>query len=283
MATMAEVQEFIRVNDVDEGAAAALRAAGPDVQAAVLARGDVSNARNPSSALMMRIKDAKASGLGGLGGAPAPANHSAGADDWARTANPAGGGIAAAPTAPSAGLTMPATTAAPAAVNTAIYDPYAAYAAAYGAAYAGQYSAYAAAYGLTGAGAAYNPYSTATTSAAALAIPAAVADALNAAGGTYVKMRGLPFSATKEDILKFFDGFRLSASLITLCSNSDGRPSGEAYVQFPTEAVAQEAVRERNKQRMEHRYIELFMSSANELQRALTKGASGGGVRATPY
>ncbi|CAK9045204.1 unnamed protein product [Durusdinium trenchii] len=79
-----ELEEFIAHNKVDESAADSLRSCSPEVQRTVIARGELKTARNPSSALLSRIRDAK-SGRGS--GAPAPV-----------TADPA---VAAAPTLPA--------------------------------------------------------------------------------------------------------------------------------------------------------------------------------------
>mmetsp|Transcript_57762 Transcript_57762/g.162932 ORF Transcript_57762/g.162932 Transcript_57762/m.162932 type:complete len:345 (+) Transcript_57762:129-1163(+) len=63
----ADVEDFIRGNDVDESAADSLRSSSPTVQRAVLTRGELKTARNPSSALLARIRDAKL-GVPGIGG-----------------------------------------------------------------------------------------------------------------------------------------------------------------------------------------------------------------------
>lgn len=60
-----EIDEFIKANDVDDRAAADLRECPATVQRAVLARGDLSTARNPSAALLVRIRDARVGGFGG--------------------------------------------------------------------------------------------------------------------------------------------------------------------------------------------------------------------------
>jgi len=60
-----EIDEFIKANDVDDRAAADLRECPASVQRAVLARGDLSTARNPSAALLVRIRDARVGGSGG--------------------------------------------------------------------------------------------------------------------------------------------------------------------------------------------------------------------------
>uniref|UniRef100_A0A7S1F0D1 Uncharacterized protein n=1 Tax=Noctiluca scintillans TaxID=2966 RepID=A0A7S1F0D1_NOCSC len=54
------VEAFLNANNVDESAAASLRSSPPDIQRTVLARGDLVGTRNPSSALLSRIRDAKA-------------------------------------------------------------------------------------------------------------------------------------------------------------------------------------------------------------------------------
>merc|ERR1712185_256167 len=54
-----ELEEFIKSNDVDERAAADLRECNPAMQRAVIARGDLRTARNPSSAVLARIRDAR--------------------------------------------------------------------------------------------------------------------------------------------------------------------------------------------------------------------------------
>lgn len=60
-----DVEEFIKTNEVDGRAAQDLRDCPPAVQQAVLTRGDLRSARNPSSALLARIRDAKAGTLVG--------------------------------------------------------------------------------------------------------------------------------------------------------------------------------------------------------------------------
>ena len=45
---------------------------------------------------------------------------------------------------------------------------------------------------------------------------------------------------------------------VALCFNQDGRPSGEADVMFSSLDEAQRAM-QKDKQNMQHRYIELFL------------------------
>ncbi|CAK0863477.1 unnamed protein product [Prorocentrum cordatum] len=68
MAPSEAVERFLRENDVDERAAAALRAADPKVQAETLERGNLTDCMNPSAALMARIRGAQGVSSGGGGG-----------------------------------------------------------------------------------------------------------------------------------------------------------------------------------------------------------------------
>ena len=42
----------------------------------------------------------------------------------------------------------------------------------------------------------------------------------------------LPYTATYEDIERFFVGLAIKADGITICQNREGRNSGEAFVEF---------------------------------------------------
>merc|ERR1719386_370383 len=58
--TAAKVEEFLSANpEIDDKAAADLRDAPEQVQEQVLRRGDMSDARNKSSALVARLRDAR--------------------------------------------------------------------------------------------------------------------------------------------------------------------------------------------------------------------------------
>ena len=60
--TEEELEDFIKDNDVDSRAAADLRDCSGEVQRKVMSRGDLSSARNPSAALLARIRDAPPGG-----------------------------------------------------------------------------------------------------------------------------------------------------------------------------------------------------------------------------
>lgn len=81
-------------------------------------------------------------------------------------------------------------------------------------------------------------------------------------------MRGLPFTATAEQVLQFFspacpvtDG----TEGILFVRFPDGRPTGDAFVLFSCEEHAQNALK-KHKDILGKRYIELFKSTAAEVQ-----------------
>lgn len=80
----------------------------------------------------------------------------------------------------------------------------------------------------------------------------------------YVHMRGLPFSATGEDIIKFFSPLAVSKVLIEF--GSDGRPSGKAYAHFSCHQDA-EAAMAKDRMYIGDRYVELFLNSEADSNR----------------
>eukprot|EP01010_Urceolus_cornutus_P000738 NODE_124_length_2325_cov_954.907293_g101_i0.p2 GENE.NODE_124_length_2325_cov_954.907293_g101_i0~~NODE_124_length_2325_cov_954.907293_g101_i0.p2 ORF type:complete len:276 (-),score=53.08 NODE_124_length_2325_cov_954.907293_g101_i0:107-934(-) len=100
----------------------------------------------------------------------------------------------------------------------------------------------------------------------------------------WVRMRGLPFSATKQDVRSFFDGFNLPDTNVFLVVGAGGRPTGEAFVQFDDEYGAQRAIL-KDREQMGTRYIELFMTTREECDQTIARhsrndpfGAFGGGM-----
>lgn len=66
--------------------------------------------------------------------------------------------------------------------------------------------------------------------------------------------------------IEFFRGIQLERESIALTLTPEGRPKGEAYVEFPSEEAQKEALG-RHKGAMGERYIELFLSTkANMVQ-----------------
>lgn len=76
------------------------------------------------------------------------------------------------------------------------------------------------------------------------AVPAfSLAPALSAMGLAgleapgYLRLRGLPFSSTADDVVLFFEGYGVAKEHVTMGVESSGRASGEAWVQFQSEAT----------------------------------------------
>ncbi|XP_067294431.1 G-rich sequence factor 1 [Pseudorasbora parva] len=74
-----------------------------------------------------------------------------------------------------------------------------------------------------------------------------------------IHMRGLPYEATGEDIVKFFAPIRLVKVLVEYSPN--GRPTGEAEAYFKTHQDAVSAM-SKDREYIQERYIELFLNSS---------------------
>ena len=109
-----------------------------------------------------------------------------------------------------------------------------------------------------------------------------------------VKARGLPWSATSADVVDFFsdcsivggeDGIKFGVNrsvrelnLIVISYlhwyfDREGRPSGEAFVEFESAEDVQKAM-EKDRAKMGKRYIEIFESHESDMERACP-GAGG--------
>ncbi|XP_019164218.1 PREDICTED: heterogeneous nuclear ribonucleoprotein F-like isoform X1 [Ipomoea nil] len=86
-----------------------------------------------------------------------------------------------------------------------------------------------------------------------------------------LRMRGLPFSAGKDDIIEFFKDFVLSEETVHITYNYEGRPTGEAFVEFACPEDAKAAMA-KDRMTLGRRYIELFQSSPEDMNDALSRG-----------
>ncbi|XP_054717646.1 heterogeneous nuclear ribonucleoprotein H-like isoform X2 [Uloborus diversus] len=91
-----------------------------------------------------------------------------------------------------------------------------------------------------------------------------------------VRLRGLPFGCSKEEISQFFSGLEIVPNGISLPTDYQGRSTGEAYVQFSSRDIAEKAMG-KHKEKIGHRYIEIFKSSLQEIRLAV--GMSGPKMR----
>lgn len=99
-----------------------------------------------------------------------------------------------------------------------------------------------------------------------------------------VRLRGLPYGCSKQDIAEFFNGLEIIPYGISITMNQEGRPSGDAYVEFASGEEAEKALL-KHKENMGNRYIEVFKSSKGDIKHVI--GAfndfGGGYNRPGPY
>uniref|UniRef100_A0A671M6Z3 Epithelial splicing regulatory protein 1-like n=1 Tax=Sinocyclocheilus anshuiensis TaxID=1608454 RepID=A0A671M6Z3_9TELE len=103
-----------------------------------------------------------------------------------------------------------------------------------------------------------------------------VAKFLSRENQVIVRMRGLPFTATAEQVLQFFSPacpVTDDSEGILFVRFPDGRPTGDAFVLFSCEEHAQNALK-KHKDILGKRYIELFKSTAAEVQQVLNRYSS---------
>uniref|UniRef100_A0A671LN32 G-rich RNA sequence binding factor 1 n=1 Tax=Sinocyclocheilus anshuiensis TaxID=1608454 RepID=A0A671LN32_9TELE len=58
-----------------------------------------------------------------------------------------------------------------------------------------------------------------------------------------VRLRGLPFSCTEKDLIQFFSGLEIVEDGVTIVLDRRGRNSGDAFVQFATKGIAENALK----------------------------------------
>lgn len=88
--------------------------------------------------------------------------------------------------------------------------------------------------------------------------------------GNVVRLRGLPYSTTAAEVQEFLQpGCTLLNSTDSICLtfNSDGRPTGEAYVALADEESLRQALK-KHKAMLGVRYIEVFASTRTEMMQA---------------
>jgi hypothetical protein len=87
-----------------------------------------------------------------------------------------------------------------------------------------------------------------------------------------VRMRGLPFKASVEEIVSFFEEGGVKPNAVHILIASDGRATGEAYAEFNNinEEEGRKAM-QRHRQQLGNRYVELFRSSSAELASVLAQ------------
>lgn len=80
-----------------------------------------------------------------------------------------------------------------------------------------------------------------------------------------VRLRGLPYNATKDDVTRFFNGLKIAQNGIHISSS---KSVGEAFVAFMNMDTAQRALNS-NRMQMANRYIEVFKATYAEARQAI--------------
>jgi heterogeneous nuclear ribonucleoprotein F/H len=123
--------------------------------------------------------------------------------------------------------------------------------------------------------------------------PWQLGDGAGGSGGI-VRLRGLPFNATPDLILQFFQGFDIPKGSmgVHLILGPNGRPNGEAFVEFSTEEVADAALG-KDRATIGTRYVEVFRATPEQMMQAIQRVAKSnnlapmhmaqGGMHAGPY
>ncbi|CAG9465185.1 unnamed protein product [Pedinophyceae sp. YPF-701] len=79
--------------------------------------------------------------------------------------------------------------------------------------------------------------------------------------GSTVYMKGLPYQATQDDIIKFFSGFRVEPDTLLLGKNRQGQFSGCAWVSFDSPEEATRAINNLSGKYLGSRYVEIDRST----------------------
>uniref|UniRef100_A0A8C6KAL6 Heterogeneous nuclear ribonucleoprotein H1 n=1 Tax=Nothobranchius furzeri TaxID=105023 RepID=A0A8C6KAL6_NOTFU len=84
--------------------------------------------------------------------------------------------------------------------------------------------------------------------------------------GYVVRIRGLPWSCSVDEVQRFFSGCEIlnKGNGIHFTYTREGRPSGEAFVELETEDDLKIAVK-KDRETMGHRYVEVFKSNNVEM------------------
>lgn len=86
-----------------------------------------------------------------------------------------------------------------------------------------------------------------------------------------IKMRGLPFESSAREIREFFYRLEIKEEEIHLAPNENGKASGVAFAVFHNDDDARKAMF-RDGQYLGKRYVNLFLSSVQEMEKILREG-----------
>ncbi|TNN56266.1 Heterogeneous nuclear ribonucleoprotein H2 [Liparis tanakae] len=90
--------------------------------------------------------------------------------------------------------------------------------------------------------------------------------------GYVVRVRGLPWSCTQEEVASFFSDCDIVGKVNGVCFtySKEGRPSGEAFIELNMSEDFKTALT-KDRKYMGHRYIEVFKSNRSEMDWVLKR------------
>ena len=88
-----------------------------------------------------------------------------------------------------------------------------------------------------------------------------------------IKLKGMPWQTTSRDIKAFFRDSKIAEHDIHLAPNESGKACGVGFACFYDDEDARRAM-QRNGAYIGKRYVELFLSSQTEMEKALREGVS---------
>ncbi|PAA72425.1 hypothetical protein BOX15_Mlig033028g1 [Macrostomum lignano] len=96
---------------------------------------------------------------------------------------------------------------------------------------------------------------------------------LDGSGQQLIRMRGLPYVVTAEQVLEFFDKSSCPVQFgrdgLLFAQRADGRATGDAFALFASSERAERALERGHRQHIGSRYVELFKSTPAELNQVL--------------
>jgi len=95
----------------------------------------------------------------------------------------------------------------------------------------------------------------------------------NTASEHCVKLRGLPFTASREDVIEFLDDVDVcggSKGVVFIMESKTKRPSGDCYVEVNEKSDIERAIK-LNRKNLGSRYVEVFEANSKDVARAKDK------------
>lgn len=81
----------------------------------------------------------------------------------------------------------------------------------------------------------------------------------NATGGVRVKLKGIPYRATEQQVMDFLRGYEVIPGSVQFGMEANGKRSGEAFVRCPNLEAAKRIAKERFNAMFDDRSIRVYI------------------------